>query len=310
MKIRFRWILTVLAVLPLIPVAGSVVAAPVGVPQQMMPGYVPASPSRGVASFRPRYRPQPVRPMARFAPPGNIPPSHAPVRRVGNWPLPVSYRPAVSAPRAMPPYGYGRQAPRWAGYRPPVRHYGSRPVSRPMYRYPARPPVGVRGYPRAGQFQARPAYPPVVPMGYRPPNRIVPGRAFTPRPYHGYPRQQPYPVRSMPVPRALPGRFAGRYQPYSSGPGGRAGYQFRPMPQPVAYRAYPMPGRYGVMPGRYGAARLAQPNYRGRPVPRQSSQVRRPVAAFQARRMPDRPISRGELLAWRNTAQRLPGAAY
>ncbi len=310
MKIRFRWILTALAVLPLLPVAGSVFAAPAGVPQQMMPSYVPASPSRGVASFRPRYRAQPVRPMARFAPPGNIPPSHAPVRRVGNWPLPVSYRPMMPPPRAVPPYGYGRQAPRWAGYRPPVRSYGVRPASQPVYRYPARPPVGVRGYPQAGQFRPRPPYPPMTPVGYRPPGWAMPGRTFMPRPYNSNPRRHAYPVRSMPAPRAHPGRFAGRYQPYSRGPGGRPDYQFRPMPQPVAYRPYPMPGRYGAMPGRYGAARLAPPDYRALPLPRQRAPIRHPAGAYQARQMPDRPISRGELLAWRSTAQRLPGATH
>lgn len=304
MKIRLRWILTAPSVLLLVSAAGAVFASPVGVPQQMMPNYVPASPSQGVASFRPHFRAQPLRPAARFAPPGRVPPAHAPVRRAGNWPLPVSYRPMLPpAPRYAPPYGYRGPAPRWAGYRPPMRNYAVPAAPRMVYGYPARPPVGVQGYPQVRQYRPRLPYPPMVPVRYRQPNWTVPGRASMPRAYHGYPQRQAYPAGPIPGPRALPRRFAGRYQPYSRVPTGRSNYQFRPMPRPAAYRGYPMPQRYGAAP-------FAAPNYRSRPDPRQAGQVRRPMGSYQAQQMRDRPMSRGELLAWRNTAQRFPGSVY
>lgn len=305
MKIRFRWILAALAALPLISIGGGVFAAPMGVPQQMLPGYVPASPSRGVASFRPRYRSEPVWPMARSGQPGNVRPFHGPVRRAGNWPIPVSYRPMVPRPqpRFAPPYGYRGPVPRWTGYPLPVRGYGPQPMPRMAYGYPARPAVGVRGYPQARQFRPRSPYPPVVPARYRQPNWTMPRSTRMPPPYTGYPQRQAYPTRFLPVPPAMPGRFAGRYQPYAGLPGGRPDYRFRPMPQPQAYRGYPLTAGRPAVPA-------VPPNYRTWQGPGEAGPARRPAAPYQAWQMPDRPIRQAEVLAWENTVKRFPRVAY
>lgn len=304
MKIRFAKILSAVFGLALLPIGGGVFAGPAGLPQQMLPGYVPASPSRGVASFRPRYRAQPVRPMARYPHPVNVPPHYAPVRHAGSWPIPVSYRPI--APRPHPrflPYGYRRASPRWAGYPPPTGGYGVRPMPRMprmAYGYPTRPPVNTRGQLRPVQFRAQRPYLPIAPVYYRQPSWATPRRAVLPMPGMAYPQRQ---SNRYPVPRAVPGQFAGRYQPYSRSSGGHPDFRFRPMPRSVAYQGYPVAGGYPAAPG-------YSPDYRFRPGPPNPGLARMPVSPYQARQMPDRPIRRGEVLAWHNTAKQFPRPAY
>jgi|GEM_PF-2108753 len=301
MKIKFGRILAALFGLTLLSMGGGVFAAPAGVPQQMVPSYMPASPSRGVASFRPHYRPQPVRSMARLIHPANVPPHYyAPVRHAAGWPIPVSYRPIAPLPhpRFPPPYGYRGQARHGAGYPLPVRGYGVRPMPRMADGYPARPPVGAWGYPRSPQFRLPRPYPPMAPVHYRPPNWSMP------RPYRAYPNRQSYPLPVVPGPQAMPRRFAGRYQPYSRPPGGQPDYRFRPIPQPVVYQGFPVARTYPALPG-------FPANYRFRPGPRNPGLTRMPSAgSYQARQMPDRPIRRGEVLAWENTAKQFSRTVY
>lgn len=304
MKIRFGKILSAVFGLALLSMGGGVVAGPAGLPQQMLPSYVPASPSRGVASFRPQYRVQPVRPMARYPHPVNVPPHYAPVRRhAANWPIPVSYRPiAPMPPPRFPPYGYRGAPPRWAGYPPPTGGYGVQPMPRMAYRYPSRPPVNTWGYPRPVQFRAQRPYPPMAPVYYRQPSWATPRRAVLPMPGTAYPYRQSnrYPV---PGPRTVQGQFAGRYQPYSRSPGGQPDFRFRPMPRSVAYQGYPTPDGYPAAPG-------YSPDYRFRQGPPNHGLGRTPVWSYQAWQMPDRPIRKGEVLAWHNTAKQFSRTAY
>lgn len=301
MKIGFRWVSAVLFALPLISLGGDLFAAPAGVPQQMLPSYVPASPSRGVASFRPHYRSLPARPMTRFRHPANRPP----VRSAGSWPIPVSYRPVVPVPqpRYPAPYGYRGRGVQWTGQPLPVRGRGVRPMRWMAYNQPARPPLGVRGYPRSGRFSPWRPDRPMLPTRYRQPNRMMPRPSLMPRPYPVYPHRQAYPVRSMPRPALAPGRFAGRYQPYSGVPGSRPNYRFRPMPQRVAYQGYP------VMPG-YPAAPPVPAGYRFWQGPGNPGTAARSAGAQLAGRLPERPIRRGEVLAWQNSARQLPRMTY
>jgi hypothetical protein len=246
MKIRFGWIMATVG-LTLAGMAGGVFATPAGLPQQMLPSYVPAAPGRGIASFRPHYRMQPVRQLPHFVRPGVRPPVYAPLPRAAAWPIPVSYRPIAPLPTPrMPRYGYPGQGPRWAAYPlpVPVRGYGARPTPWTWYPYPPRPPVGAWGYPRPAPYRQRPAYPPVAPAFHPPPFWIPPAGAGAPPPQFGYPGRPWFRQPARPAPRAVAGPLAGRYQPYAGYPGARPDYRFRPLPQAVAFQGQPVATAY------------------------------------------------------------------
>ncbi len=289
MKIRFGWILTTVA-LALAGMAGGAFAAPAGLPQQMLPGYAPASPDRGVASFRPHYRMQPAQWMPRFARPGVRRPMHAPLPRAAAWPIPVSYRPIAPPPPRMPRYGYPGQGPRWSAYPlpgqvpfpVPVRGYGVRPMPWTGYPYPSRPPIGAWGYPRPVPYRQRPAYPPVAPAFLPPPLRMPPAVAGAPPPYSGYPGRPWLRQPARPAPPAVAGQLARRYQPYAGYPGARRDYRFRPMPRSVALQGHPV-----AMPYRPGPAYPR--DYRFRQDPRFHPLV--------GQRMPTAPYRYGQPLA-------------
>ncbi len=315
MHIKFRWILSAVVGLTFVSMAESLLAAPAGLPQQMLPSYVPASPSRGIASFRPHYRFQQMRPMTRPAHPVNLPPHYAPVRRAAAWPIPVSYRPIVPMPRPrlLPPYGYRGQVPPWLGYSPrPAGRYGMPPMPHVANAYPMRPPVGRWAYPRPPQFRGPRAYPPIAPVGYRQTDRRGPWGGMRPMPYTGYPGSRPFQRPVMPAPRALPWQSAGRYQPYSGLPGGRQDYRFRSIPLPMALQGNPVAKVYPISP--------AYPrDYRFR-----QDQRHHPLAGMPARQLSDRawqarpysgsdtarPIRREEWLAWDNTAPQFRRTGY
>ncbi len=289
-------------------------AAPAFVPQQMLPSYAPASPSRGVAGFRPHYRYQPIRPVVRYASQANLPYRPIPARYASAWPIPVNYRPAMPAPRPrLPYYGYRGQMPRWVGYPPPTvgRGYAMPPMPRTAYRYPWPTQTGAWGYPYPRQFRPQYAYPPVAPVNYRPPTWTPPRRAAVPMPYNRY-QARPGAVRPVtPTPQVLPTHLAGRYQPYAGRPSIRPDYRFRPVPQAVAYQPYPTAWRYPTRPV-YGV------DQGFRTDPRLSALARAPVGAYPVWYAPRssqgatgaRPIRREETLAWGDTAARFRHPAY
>ncbi|MCW8889102.1 MAG: hypothetical protein OQL20_00405 [Sedimenticola sp.] len=257
MMIKLTQVFAILAGLGAISLfSGQAIAAPSGLPQAMVPAYIPASPAQGVARFRPHYRmQQPVRylPPGYSPRPGNVPPQYRPARRAMAWPLPVSYRPIVRAPR--PPAG--------AYYAPHARP-GFYPHPVAMRGYPVRPVApGFRGNPyaqRPMQWRGQPpvfngyrGYRPPMPVNYRPPVPRMPVRSAMYAPVYSYP--QPRMIGSMPRHQPMPGRLA-RYQPYFPRPGVPNNYNFRPaqptgmnvpqtafQPQPVR-RGYPVNYRY------------------------------------------------------------------
>lgn len=253
--------------------AGTSQAAPMTMPQQMAPAFAPAAPGRGVAAFRPRFRPQAAGPYNRVVRHA-MPQGRHVLRRPSAWPIPVSYR----QPPRMPSQRYPMVAPpRHPGYWP-----GAVPRQRQAFRYPAgalpyralpepgfayadprRMAPGAFVYPGSGRMP--PGYRPIphnariganpIPR-YRPVPRAPSGGFYTPprrpmvpvgnwRPPRGaippsvrpvlYPGRQQWHRPMAPPPRpVLPGRYAGRYQPYQS----------------------------------FNSPLRGQPNYRFRPLPR------------------------------------------
>lgn len=287
----------------LIAFANGVMAAPAGLPQQMLPGYAPASPARGVASFSPPYRVQPPPRAARFGPPPYRAPYYGPMRRASNWPIPVSYRPIAPMPYARLPFNaYPGQMPRWAGYPAPVQGYGVRPLPHMAQGYPRHYPMRAWSYPQSPRMGTPTPYSRVAPVSYTRP-WVAPRRAITPMPYRVYPYRQSGGRPVAPTPQSLPRQFAGRYQPYSRMPGGQPDYRFRPMPQPMMdqlQRAVPIRPMAAGYPG----------DYRFRQDRRLQGMAGRSVPPYQGWQMPAETMRRHEALAWDGTAQRLRRAAY
>ena len=220
--------------------SGQAIAAPYGLPQNMVPAYMPASPSQGVARFRPHYRmQQPVRylPPRYVAQRGMAPVQYRPVRRAVAWPLPVSYRPIAQAPRSpMGAQFYPRMRQAAHPYPVAMPGYQGRPMPRMAYDYPyAQRPMPRRGAPPAHRGFSGHRYP--APANYRPPNAwIPPVRSAMRPPVYGYPQlQRP----SQLVQQSMPGRVA-RYQPYNNRNGSHQNYRFRSVPPTMAYQSPPV----------------------------------------------------------------------
>lgn len=312
-------------------VSGTSQAAPMAMPQQMAPAFAPAVPGRGVAAFRPRFRPQAAIPYNRMAP-RVLPQGRYGVRRPSAWPIPVSYR----RPLPMPPPRYPMAAPPrhpayWPGgslrYRQALRYPPGVPAYRALpgpgfaYADPRRAPRAF-AYPGPGRFP--PGYPPMMrnaqtgPVGPMPGYRsrvpsagyyVPPGRPMMPvgnwRPMRGatppaarpvlYPGRQQWRRPMAPPPRLVaPGRYAGRYQPYQTfNPAlrGQPDYRFRPMPRPFVAQ------RANQDPGPGPGSRIQHPYYRwsGQPAPGQGHAG--PWTGRTADRLP--PPRREEALAWR-----------
>lgn len=241
--------------------SGQVVSAPSGLPQTMVPAYMPASPAQGVARFRPHYRmPAPVRsmPPGYASPRGIAPGQYRPVRRAMAWPLPVSYRPIARMHRPpVNPYYRPRPYARHGHVPAAVRGYPVRPVARMVNRYPyAQRPMARPGpFP---VFNGYRGYRPPMPVNYRPAPRWAPVRSAMYAPVYGSPqlyRGRVMPQHHQPMPKRL-----ARYQPYFPRPGVPRNYHFRPaqppvmnaprvglQPQPLR-RGYPMGYRYRPEP--------------------------------------------------------------
>jgi hypothetical protein len=289
-------IVTGLSMLPLL--IGSATAAPTGVPQYMVPAYMPASPTRSVASFRPQYRAQqPVRYLPVNATRQGRPPAgYYPVRRAVAWPLPVSYQPI--ARRMPPPQVYPWMRHRYPTAPGPLPGYQARPMPRMAYgqSYPRRAmPWG--GPPPAYAYPGYRGYRPPMPVNYRQPNAWMPPVRSAMRPsVYGYPQQQI--VRpAMPRYQPMPARLA-RYQPYYNHPGAPRNYRFRPAPSAVAYQGSPISAAYPYRPS-YPA------NYNFRPDLRNSNSAINPWGPYAMRAAPGRyPKSftarQNETLAWSN----------
>ncbi|MES9882090.1 MAG: hypothetical protein ABW185_14540 [Sedimenticola sp.] len=243
------------------------------IPQNFSPAYVPASPTNGVASFRPHYRPPPQiqgrqQRMASRYPQWRQ--RFAPAKRVvAPWPFPVSYRPVrspgISYNHPMPyrPYsrGFYRPAAHQSGYlRQPMPYQPAYTRASPQY-------LPGRGVNMANQFRRNSPYPSGYPRNYA---------NFRPRPAApawGYYQQQAFvnsgqgryavtPYRFRPIAqsrRYVPGYFVPQrgtsYPPVATNyptPRGWTGSQWR---QPA--------GSYGEADYRYGQAA-----YRFRPDPR------------------------------------------
>lgn len=289
-------ILTGLSILPLF--VGNASAAPAGVPQYMIPAYMPASSVRSVASFRPRYRPQqPIR----YLPPVNTPgygrPSagYYPVRRAVAWPLPVSYQPI--ARWAPPPQVYPWIRPRYPVAPGPLPGYQARPMPRMAYGqpYPRRAmPWG--GAAPAYAYPAYRGYRPPMPVNYRHPAWMPPIRSAMRPPVYGYP--QPQITRpAMPLQQPMPAQLA-RYQPYYNHPAAPQSYRFRPAPSAVAYQGSPVSAPYPYRPG-YPA------NYNFRPDFRNPNVARAPWEPYAMRAAHGSypksfTVRQNETLAWSN----------
>ncbi|MCW8945217.1 MAG: hypothetical protein OQL27_10625 [Sedimenticola sp.] len=262
MMIRLTQVFAILAGLGAVSLfSGPLVAAPSGLPQNMVPAYMPASPSQGIVRFRPQYRLQ--QPPMRYLPSsrhvaqhGRVPVQYRPVRRSMAWPLPVSYRPIVQAPR--PPVGrYNTPWSRYGQYRHPAarQFFQGRPVARVISRYPyAQRPMPWRGQPPV--YSGYRGYRSPVPANFRQPAPWGAVRSAMYAPVYGYPQPQ-ISRNTGQVNRAMPRRLA-RYQPYFSRPGVPRNYNFRPsqatvmnVPRP-GYQQYPplrgYPVRYQYRP--------------------------------------------------------------
>lgn len=265
--IRLTQVFVILAGLGAVSLfSGQLVAAPTGLPQNMVPAYMPASPSQGIVRFRPQYRmQQPMRylPPRHIAQHGPVPVQYRPVRRSMAWPLPVSYRPIVLAPR--PPVGrYNAPWSRNGQYRHPAARqaFQSRPVTRVINRHPyAQRPIQWRGQPPV--YNGYRGYRPPMPANYRQPAPWGVVRSAMYAPVYGYPQPQ-ISRNTLQVDRAMPKRLV-RYQPYSPRPGAPLNYSFRPSPATVmnvprpGFQQYPQlrgyPFRYQYRPNlRYPVA--------------------------------------------------------
>lgn len=295
--IKMRQIFAIVTGLSMLPLfVGSVIAAPTGVPQYMVPAYMPASPARSVASFRPRYRAQqPVRYLPVNTPRQGMPPAgYYPVRRAVAWPLPVSYQPIA---RRLPPpqvYPWGvRGFPMIPSH---MSGYQTRPMPRMAYGYP----YPQRAMPWRGAQSAYPGYRgyrPPAPVNYRQPNAWMPPvRSAMRPPVYGYPQQR-ITRPAMPLHQPMPARLA-RYQPYYNHPAAHQNYRFRPAPSAVAYQGNPVSTPYPYRPS-YPV------NYNFRPDLRNPNVGINPWGPYAMRPAPGRyPKSytahQNETLAWSN----------
>ena len=262
---KFRQILVMVAGLSAVSLLwGSAYAAPMGVPQHWAPAYVPASSSHGVASFRPQYRPRPAAPIPQYYRNRGVPPQYSSARRPATWPIPISYRPIVRAPRypQPPPYAYRGYGQRWPVRFMPGAGYQGRPMPRMAY-YPVRPRTTPWGY-RPYAYPGNRGYRPVAPVRYPQPNWVQPPRSVVRMPFYGNPPAQ-WANRPATPYRQVPGRLA-RYQPFLNPQRVKRDYRFRPMSRAMAHQNYPVPRPYPV--------RMGYPTgYQFRPGPRLRSPV-------------------------------------
>ncbi len=273
--------------------SSAVVAAPGYLPQQVAPHYAPATMNNHVASFRPRYRPQP-----RYGYQPGRSPSNRPARpysgRIASWPFPVSYRAPLPA-RPAPMHRYMNSYPRpqipWSD-----NPYAWRSIPRtPAHAYNRGRMVGIPNF----QWG-------YLPSGL-PPQNLVAGRHGYQPGYFGAPQAHgpawnrpalnPYAFsRRAPVAAAQP---MARYQPnfprYAQVP---RQYRFRPLsrPQPMA----PVHGQAMRMPPLAGTPFRFRPDPRfqawSQPMPNPWARHQSPQVGQQNKRWS---MESGERYAWR-----------
>ncbi len=257
---------------------GSASAFSMRMPQQFSPAYTPASPTHGVASFTPYYRPSPtVQGLQRSASAGypqwgqRMPSTK---RIAAPWPFPVSYRPVrppVSGYNQPMPYRpYGRSFYYPAG--PQAANLWKQPSYRPTYGMAPRPLQSGRGINMADQSRRNSPYQRWYPRNYANlhPRGAAPTSGYG---YPQYPQRQvftnsgkqryvanPYRFRPMqPARRYVPGYFV---QQRGAGYPDVAGNY--PMPRRAAVNQWRQTARsYGQAAYQYG-----QSPYRFRPDPR------------------------------------------